>query len=366
MGNKTNITLAEWMITNLGEDSIEKYWSEKNEISPHDITYGSKKNVWFKCQNTNYHDDYDMKPNSFTNGSRCPFCSRQRVHPTDSFANWGINQFGDDFLENYWDFNANIDLNPWKLSPYGKQKAYFICQNKDYHPSYRINIYGFRQGMRCSCCSPSGGKIHFKDSLGSLHPEVIEIWSDKNKKSPYEYAPKSEVDIYWKCGISIHDDYKRNIKCSNNSNFNCPQCSTERKESFLQEKVRLFLTKELNYTLLHENFCSLRCINPITNYPLPYDNEVIINEKIRLIIEVNGVQHYKITSWAKEMANKKRIEPLEELKYTQWKDQHKMEYALSKGYYYLAIPYWTDNEVEEWKSIIIEKLKVINSIKGEW
>ena len=37
----------------------------------------------------------------------------------------------------------------------------------------------------------------------------------------------------------------------------------------------------------------------------------------------------------------------------------KKDYALSRGYFYLAIPYWTNDENETWKSLINNKINAI-------
>lgn len=432
------VSLAEWMIENLGEDEIEKYWSDKNEISPWDISYGSKKTIFIQCQEKDYHEDYDTTPNRFTyRGHRCPYCSSQRIHPKDSFAQWGIDTYGDsfmekywsekntvspweisphgttkiylkcqntdyhedydvpvnnfschkngcpfcggrrlhkldsfaqwgvdnvceDFLEKYWDYEKNGELDPWEISKGCIKKAYIKCQNKEHHQSYLVAVSMFiYYETRCPYCCNAGGKVHPIDSLGSVHPETIELWSNKNKKTPLKYSPKSKQSVYWKCENNKHDDYERMIGDSNNKEFRCPQCVSERDESFLQEKVRLFLTEELNYQVLHEHYCDLKCINPKTNYQLPYDNEVALSETIKIVIEVHGEQHYKTSTWAKLSAKKNGTTPQEELEYIQWKDQFKKDYAISQGYHYLEIPYWTDNEHEEWKQLIIDKLNEI-------
>lgn len=282
MARKIKVSLAEWMVNNLGEDAIEKYWSEKNEVSPWDISYGSKTKVWVNCREKDYHGSYYIRSNDFTTRKRCPYCAGRKTHP--------------------------------------------------------------------------------KDSLGVLKPKSNIIWSDKNKKSPFEYTPKSHQELMWKCEKGIHDDYKRSIDSSNKCDFRCPDCVQEKGESFLQEKVRLFLSEELSLPLFHERNCSLKCINPSTNYPLPYDNEVSINNN-KLIIEVHGIQHYEVTNFTQLEAKKNNATVEFELAYLQWKDKHKRNYALSHGYFYLEIPYWTDNEQEDWKSLIIHKLNEINHFK---
>jgi hypothetical protein len=244
----------------------------------------------------------------------------------NSFAQWGIDNICKDFLDEYWDYEKNT-VDPWKIN-YGtnNKEVWIKCKNIKYHESYHAKCDSFTiKNSKCPYCYNK--KVHPLDSIGHLHAEIFEIWSEKNKKSPYEYAPNSGKEVWFKCREGKHEDYIRNIKNSNTLNFKCPMCQNERKESMLQEKVRLYLIS-LGFSLLHEYKCNIKCINPKTNHILPYDNEV---PTLNLIIEVHGEQHYtKNKGWMK--TNK-------EFEYLKWKDQYKKDYAISQGYSYLELSF---------------------------
>jgi hypothetical protein len=127
----------------------------------------------------------------------------------------------------------------------------------------------------------------------------------------------------------------------------CPSCIRERTESILQEKVRLYC-ESLGFTIRHEHQCTLKCRNPKTKATLPYDNEIV---ELKLIIEVHGIQHYKITNFH-HLAKIKFITTQKALEDIQWKDQYKKDFVLQQGYHYLEIPYWTDDKKETWKQLI--------------
>jgi hypothetical protein len=288
-----NDSFAQFYINIHGDDFLDKYWSDKNTLSPWEITKSSTKDqVYIKCQETDYHEDYLTYTNNFKIGRKCPSCSGRIVHPLDSFAQWGINKYGENFLELYWDYEKNKECNPWSLSKGNDKKVYIKCQEKDYHESYLVRVQKFvNRGDGCSYCVNK--KLHRNDSLGLVFPEVLAIWSNKNTDSPFDFPPSVNHIATWKCENGKHEDYERAICASNRSDFKCPKCLRERKESKLQEKVRLFLTNEHGYAVKHEYGCDLKCINPKTKNILPYDNEVIISNNVRLIIEVHGEQHYK-------------------------------------------------------------------------
>ena len=139
-------------------------------------------------------------------------------------------------------------------------------------------------------------------------------------------------------------------------NFRCPQCSKERRESLYEEQTRLYL-ESLNYILLHEHNCTIRPSNPKTKQPLPYDNEVILDNGKHLIIEVHGSQHYNLPVGA--WIDKDKT-PEQQLHYQQLKDRYKKIYAIQNGYNYLEIPYNTIFDSKEtYKQIIDDKIKEI-------
>ena len=187
---------------------------------------------------------------------------------------------------------------------------------------------------------------------------LLRLWSDKNKKTPYEYSSMSNQKTWWKCPEGKHEDYKRSINDSQTCEFRCPECVRERDESFLQEKVRLYLNK-LGYITLHEYNCNVIAQNPkIQNKigRMPYDNEVV---ELKLICEVHGKQHYIITNYAVMTSKRRNTTPEYELHYQKLKDRYKRIFAKSRNYEYLEIPYWTDDKSETWKMLIDNKIKEI-------
>lgn len=328
-----------YLIKNFGDDAIEKYWSDKNDKSPFEYSVGSGFKVWIKCQNCNYHEDYQMACFNFIKGKRCPWCAGKMVHPLDSFAQYNINRLGDDFLERYWCKDNNI--NPWTIRPFvNKVKVKIQCQHKSYH-QYWVEVADFSLGIDCPLCNKK--RVHYIDSLGGTHPELIPLWSDKNEKSIFEYREFSHEKVYWKCKDGKHDDYIRAISDITSKGFyNCPNCTAENNMSWYQRIVGEYLDT-MPYKINHENNCTLCPINPYTNYPLRYDNEVCNINGHNLIVEVHGIQHYQENGFHILGAKHSGRTVQEEYEYQIWKDKYKEQYAIENGYEYLAIPYYDIN-----------------------
>jgi len=358
---KNSKSFETWCIDNNRQDVLDRWDYELNYLNPYDVPSKSSKKYWFKC-NINIHNSELNGIADLTSGKQININCKQ----CNSFAQWGIDNIGEDFLEKYWDYDKNININPWGIN-YGnntKNKRVWIkCQEKDYHGSYKTSCNEFTSNGRCPLCTNQHGKVHPLDSLGTLYPKVLELWSDKNDKSPYEYAPQSSQQVYWKCKDAKHDDYLREIRNSQSCEFDCPYCVAENNYSKLQSKTVTYL-EELNYKILHENNCTISPKNMLkvkkikSSSKLRYDNEIIFPNDKHLIIEVHGCQHYIINSWHIQSAIKNNTSPEEELQYQIDKDKYKEDYAIKMGYEYLIIPYWTEKD-ESYKSLIDKKIENI-------
>jgi len=342
-------SFKQWCINNYRQDILDKWDYDLNKINPSEINFSTNKKYYFKCPVKLHKSELKDIANFTTNGHNilCKACN--------SFAQWGIDNICVDFLEKYWDYDKNT-VDPWDIEKSSINNIYIKCQEREYHNNYLVSCANFTsKNSRCPYCI--NHKLHTLDSLGTIYPNVLSIWSNKNVKSVYEYSPSSGESVYWKCLEGKHDDYKRSIHSSNGLNFRCPECVRERRESFLQEKTRLYLEK-LGNNLLHENKCTIIPINPKTKHDLPFDNEVV---ELKLIIEVMGSQHYITSSWVNKTADRYNTTPEYQLHYQKLKDRYKRMYAKSKGYHYLEIPYWTDDKDETWKKLINDKISEISN-----
>lgn len=347
----------DWCIKNNRQDLLDRWDYELNTVSPQQIGSYDGRKFYFKCpehkHQSSLHKIGSIKNSKCIPKVACLYCN--------SFAQWGIDNICDDFLDKYWDYKLNKDIDPWGLPKASNKTVWIKCQKRDYHGSYSILVCDFYKGIRCPYCHMI--KIHKLDSLGTVYPKSVEVWSDKNEISPYEVAPMSNKKMWFKCDSGKHEDYLSFVYHVVERNFECAQCRIEYESSFLQKKVNQYLDL-LGYTYYNENKCSIIATNPETNRKLPYDTEVIINNN-NLIIEVMGGQHYYICSWHVNIAKRRGTTPEEELLRIQYRDNIKKQYALLQGYHYLIIPYWTEDD-ESYKKLIDDKIKsIINTQQND-
>lgn len=343
------LSFEDWCHQNNHGDYLSLWDSELNSKKASEISFSSNKKYYFKCAKGLHNSELKLL-NSLTDKKRnlkllCKKC--------ESFGQWIIESFGESSLQEIWDYTKN-DFSPFDVPKSTTKEAWFKCNNGIKRHGYKMRVREFYVGQRCPYCS--GARVHKQDSFGTIYSEIISSrWSDKNVVSPLSFSCGSNAKIWLKCQYGIHEDYSTTLYDSIKREFRCPKCSMEMNESVLQNKVRLYI-ETLGYTTKHEHECSIRVRNTKTKTFMPFDNEIV---ELRLLIEVNGSQHYNLSSWHKAYANKRGITAEQVLVYQKVRDRYKQYIAWKNGYQTLVVPYWADDSEQTWKKMIDDKISII-------
>lgn len=348
-------TFEEWCVENNRTELLD-LWDERNDILPNQISYGSKKKVFIKCAR-------GLHESRLIEVYRITIAKKSICRKCNSFAQWGIDMYGRNFLDLYWDDEQN-SIDPWDIDYSSVKYVYLKCIANNLHGSYRIKCNTFTSNYPntgCPYCHIRGknSKPVLEDSIGYLYPQSVGLWGDKNEISVFDVTPFSHKIVWWKCENDRHEEYLRPVSEIIRCGFRCPSCVAENNVSMLQMKVTDFVTNDLHYNLKHEYDCSIAPLSPTMykNTKLPYDNEI---PELKLIIEVHGSQHYKPCSWHTLTAKRNGTSMEEEFAKQQERDKYKKDYAISHGFYYLAIPYYEEKD-DLYKQSILNK---INDIKN--
>lgn len=357
-------SFAQWVVDNYNEEYLDQIWNQDlNQCSPWEIGAKSHRDIFLNCDKVEYHIGYKTCPSRFTNGQKvCGFCHGLQVHPLDSFAAYNINKYGEDFLDKYWDYEKN-ELNPWEISSKSGKSIWLKCVNTDYHESYIVKAIDFSDD-RSACPYCARQKIHPLDSVAAEYPKILEIWSDKNTNTPYEYSSGSGKKAWFKCENGKHEDYYRPIRDVVGSMFRCPTCDRLDRESIIEEKTRTYITNTYNYNISHEQDCSIIAINPKTGYKMPYDNDILLPNGEHLIIEVHGSQHYYVTEYTKRTARAEGKTPEQVLHEQQERDKIKKDYVLSLDHYHFLELRFSWFRGVKYKTLIDNKINEILTIQN--
>jgi hypothetical protein len=140
---------------------LEKEWDfKKNKISPKEITYGSAKKVWWKCQRCGH--EWMAKVRDRTNKKeKCPHC-RQIYHIKGN----NVQKFNPEIIKSF-DIEKNIDINPKYLPPYSRKKYWWKCSKC--HKSFYCTVAQMTvTGCQKCNCKKSKGQLRMENYLESI------------------------------------------------------------------------------------------------------------------------------------------------------------------------------------------------------
>jgi len=267
---------------------LAKEWHPtRNNLTPKDISCGSNKKIWWKCDKGPDHE-WEASPDSRKRGRGCPICKNKKVvlsnclatvnpklseewHPTkngklspkvviagsakkvwwrcgkDSKHEWRATistrnkgQLGcpicekeklitnslankNPLLASEWHPIRNGKLTAEDVTPGSDKKVWWKCDKGDDH-EWEAIIKDRNKGSGCAICA--NYKTVFSNSLGHLHPNLAKEWhpTKNGKKTIYNTNPGTHSKVWWKCDKGDDHEWQAVVKSRTNNDRGCPIC----------------------------------------------------------------------------------------------------------------------------------------------
>lgn len=181
------MTLEEWCEQNNKKSLLKEWDYDGNTVNPTEITNGSGKKVWWKCDKGH---KWQATICDRTRGFGCPYCSgRSRIKGINDLATTNPD------LIKEWDYDKNV-ISPTEVAAGSNKKVWWKC---DKGHEWKTQINSRTSGCGCPYCS---GRLIYKgfNDLATTKPELLSEWDyDKNTISPTEVSAGSHKKIWWKC-----------------------------------------------------------------------------------------------------------------------------------------------------------------------
>lgn len=212
------MSFYDWCVENDRMDLNDRFDELKNGCTSRDVSFRSNLKWWFRChRGLHQSEEHKMSVVTKTDGIKIE-CSK-----CNSIAQVVIDKFGEQYLWSHW-HKENI-YSPWDVS-YGhsRLKIKIQCTDKPYHV-YEQTPQSFGRGVGCPYCNMK--RVHANDSIATVFPEILNMWSSKNQKTPYEYALKSNKKVWLKCKNQVHNDYEQSLNNAYRYEYRCPECTKD-------------------------------------------------------------------------------------------------------------------------------------------
>ena len=144
---------------------IEEWDFDKNEISPSEISFGSNKNVWWKCSENH---SFSMNPKTRTRKGmeqNCPYCSNRRIDNSNSLISLKPEWVSD------WNHKKNKDISPDSIGINSNKKIWWKCSEG--HEWYVSPNQRLTYNTNCPNCATSGYKTEL-DGFLYLHLVIVD------------------------------------------------------------------------------------------------------------------------------------------------------------------------------------------------
>ena len=174
--------------------NLLKEWDESRNfpLTPDTVSYGSKKKVWWTCENGH---SWQTTVHVRSEGSGCPYCAGRKVLP-------GFNDLEtlQPEIAAQWDKRKNGCLKPSDAAVSSNRPAWRRCELGH---SYRATVSS-RTQRKTGCPYCAGRKVlkGFND-LETLYPDVAAQWdpSLNGALTPEMVTPGSNKKVWWQCSM---------------------------------------------------------------------------------------------------------------------------------------------------------------------
>ena len=197
---------------------LTKEWDyDKNApLTPEDITAGSNKKVWWRC---NKNHSWESTVWNRTNGYGCPYCSGRRVIPGETDLLTKKPE-----LAKEWNYEKNTLFSPQKVASGSGKKVWWKCQ---YGHEWEAIISSRANGKGCPFCS---GRLPIvgKTDLATTNPKLLDEWDyvKNGSLTPEMVSARSDKLVWWKCSI-CNDSWKSAVK-NRTKGCDCPKCKNNK------------------------------------------------------------------------------------------------------------------------------------------
>ncbi|MDO4188243.1 MAG: zinc-ribbon domain-containing protein [Lachnospiraceae bacterium] len=195
-------------------DLIKEWDFELNkDLSPDEISIGSNKKAWWKCEKGH---SWDAVIANRSRSSGCPYCSGRKVCDDNCLSTLFP------LIAKEWDYEKNDNLSPETVTCGSNKKVWWKCEKGH---SWKATIASRVSGCRCPICQNRRCLKGYND-LKSVCPDLMKEWDyEKNVNiQPDEIVYSTETKVWWIC--EKKHSWKATVYSrTSKSQAGCPYCS---------------------------------------------------------------------------------------------------------------------------------------------
>jgi hypothetical protein len=194
-----------------------KSWDfSRNKESPGEVTCGSGKKVWWKCEKGHEWEAFIFNRARRKNPSGCPYCDGKRVCHDNCLSTLKLS------LAKEWHPTKNGRLTPNDITLKSHKIVWWQC---DKGHEWEAIVKDRSSGCGCPFCS--GHRVCRDNCLVTINPGLAKEWhpTKNGKLTPNNITIFSNKKVWWVC----EKDHEWESAISNRSAGNgCPYCAGQK------------------------------------------------------------------------------------------------------------------------------------------
>jgi len=177
--------------------------TKNGKLTPYDVSPGSKKKVWWKCEKGPDHE-WQAAVLERANGTGCSVCAGKKIVTSNSLAVLRP------ALAKEWHPTKNGKLTPYDVAANSHRKVWWKCDEGPDH-EWQAVIANRSKGIGCAVCT--GKKIVVSNCLATLSPVIASEWhpTKNGKLTPYDVGLGSKKIVWWKCDKGSDHEWKARV-----------------------------------------------------------------------------------------------------------------------------------------------------------
>ncbi|MDA8530107.1 zinc-ribbon domain-containing protein [Candidatus Poseidonia alphae] len=193
--------------------------TKNGELTTSDLTAGSNKKVWWKC---NVADDHEWEAAPMTvdrsDGNGCPCCSGHKVVKSNCLATT--------YPELAREFHPtkNGELTPSDVLGGGAKKRWWKCDVAEDH-EWKAAISSRIRGNGCPFCG--GRRVSISNNLADCFPNIAAQWhpTKNGELTSNNVTSGTHKKVWWKCEVADDHEWETSVQARTGSGTGCPCCA---------------------------------------------------------------------------------------------------------------------------------------------
>ena len=208
-------TLQEYCVRTGALHLLRQWEPRLNDAdTPQTVSYGSKKKVWWRCQ-----EGHTWQASVYArtgSGTGCPYCAgRMPVKGKNDLAACYPH------LAAQWHPSKNLPLTPQQVLPGSHRTVWWVCEHGH---TWKAQIKSRVEGCGCPVCT-SREILPGENDLASVFPELAKQWhpSRNGTLRPEQVVPGTHRKVWWRCEKG--HEWQASVASRASGGSGCPVCS---------------------------------------------------------------------------------------------------------------------------------------------